>query len=215
MACRWLVYAACLAAALALPTVAADDHPTQGFSPVRLNEGNFMLQWPYNVARSSRYSRDGDVRKLWVFSTDKPFKPDSPTKPRTEMRMTGYDYSFGVWQFEGRVLVPAGTTGVSIMQVFGGSPTATTLMLHVYDGSLWYYHDQVVESNIYDRWLRINVIHDVDNSSLTVFINGNRKLTVPGRGGTSHYFKFGVYEQKNPSNRMESHWKNVRILQKN
>uniref|UniRef100_A0A0E0F9Y9 Alginate lyase 2 domain-containing protein n=1 Tax=Oryza meridionalis TaxID=40149 RepID=A0A0E0F9Y9_9ORYZ len=63
----------------------------------------------------------------------------------------GYDYSSGVWQFEGTGYVPSGTTGMSIMQVFGSGKTATTLMLHVYDGDLWYYHQQLVETNIYDR----------------------------------------------------------------
>jgi hypothetical protein len=44
-----------------------------------------------------------------------------------------------VWQFEGYGYVPSGTTGVSIMQVFGAGAHATTLMLHVYDGALRYY----------------------------------------------------------------------------
>lgn len=120
-----------------------------------------------------------------------------------------------MWQFEGSVFVPSGTTGVSLMQVFGGGETATTLMLHVYDGALRYYNQRTVEDNIYDRWLRVNVVHDVGASALTVFVNGNLKLTAPGRGGDSHYFKFGVYTQRDSSSRMESRWKNVRILKKN
>uniref|UniRef100_A0ACD5Y545 Uncharacterized protein n=1 Tax=Avena sativa TaxID=4498 RepID=A0ACD5Y545_AVESA len=189
--------------------------PTAGFTAVSLSEGNFQLQKPYNMPKSSRYSFDGTVRRMWVLSSDEPFSPQSDTKPRTEMRMTGYDYSSGVWQFEGSVYVPSGTTGVSIMQVFGGGATATTLMLHVYDGALMYYNQKPVEDNIYDRWIRVNVIHDVGASRLTVFVDGDLKLTVSGRGGDSHYFKFGVYTQRNPSSRMESRWKNVRILKKN
>ncbi|KAK9991228.1 hypothetical protein SO802_026213, partial [Lithocarpus litseifolius] len=45
-----------------------------------------------------------------------------------------------VWQFEGYGFVPNGTTGVCIMQVFGASPPATTLMLRVYNGSLRVYN---------------------------------------------------------------------------
>jgi len=50
--------------------------------------------------------------------------------------------------------VPAGTSGVSVMQVFGASGRNTTLMLHVYGGRLMYYHDEVrvVDASIYDRW---------------------------------------------------------------
>lgn len=100
------------------------------------------------------------------------------------------------------------------MQVFGGGESATTLMLHVYDGELRYYSQQVVENNIYNRWFRLNVVHDVDASSLSVFIDGVKKLQVPGRGGDSHYFKFGVYMQHDASSFMESRWKNIRILKK-
>ncbi|KAM0907359.1 hypothetical protein ACQ4PT_016173 [Festuca glaucescens] len=214
--------AACLLAILLAPPSRAQD-PTAGFTAVSLSEGNFQLQKPYNMPSNARYSFDGTVRRMWVFSSHEPFKAQSDTRPRTEMRMTsssafsairGYDYSSGVWQFEGSVFLPSGTTGVSIMQVFGGG-TATTLMLHVYDGALRYYNQRTVEDNIYDRWLRVNVVHDVGASVLTVFVNGDLKLTAAGRGGDSHNFKFGVYTQRDPSSRMESRWKNVRILKKN
>jgi hypothetical protein len=119
-----------------------------------------------------------------------------------------------VWQFEGYGYVPSGTTGVSIMQVFGGGESATTLMLHVYDGELRYYSQRVVEGNIYDRWFQLNVVHDVDASRLTVFIDGVERLRVPGRGGDSHYFKFGVYTQHDASSYMESRWNNIMILRK-
>jgi hypothetical protein len=73
-------------------------------------------------------------------------------------------YSSGIWQFEGYGYIPRGTTGASVMQIFGAAEHATTLMLHVYDGRLTYYHDdsRVVDASIYDRWFKLNVIHDVD-----------------------------------------------------
>ncbi|CAD6268215.1 unnamed protein product [Miscanthus lutarioriparius] len=189
--------------------------PTVGFTEVSLTEGNFELQHPYDLPSGDRYSFHGDVRQLWVLSSDKPHSPNSHTSPRTEIRMRGYGYSSGVWQFEGYGYVPSGTTGVSIMQVFGGaSGHATTLMLHVYDGALRYYHRQVVEDGIYDRWFRLNVVHDVGASTLTVYIDGVEKLRAPGHGGDSHFFKFGVYAQRNASSCMESHWKNIKIFRK-
>ncbi|XP_052138276.1 citrate-binding protein-like [Oryza glaberrima] len=214
--CAWCLVVLAVAMAAAAPSSPAAADPTDGFTAVRLGERNFQLQWPYDVKNSSRYSFDGTVRRLWVFSSDKPHTPRSKTKPRTEIRMTGYDYSSRVWQFEGTGYVPSGTTGVSIMQVFGGGKTATTLMLHVYDGDLWYYHQQVVEHNINDRWFRLNVLHDVAASQLTVFVDSRERLRVTGKGGDSHYFKFGVYTQViNPIRRMESRWRGVRILNKN
>jgi hypothetical protein len=75
----------------------------------------------------------------------------------------GYNYLSGVWQFEGYGYVPDGMSGVCIMQVFGAShPHATTLMLRVYNGSLMYYRGPVLVPHIYNRWFRLNVIHDVD-----------------------------------------------------
>jgi hypothetical protein len=83
-------------AAAAAPSSPAAADPTDGFTAVRLGERNFQLQWPYDVKNSSRYSFDGTVRRLWVFSDDKPHTPRSKTKPRTEIRMTldGCDASY-------------------------------------------------------------------------------------------------------------------------
>lgn len=77
-----------------------------------------------------------------------------------------------------------------------------------------YYRAGPVLLNIYERWFRVNVIHDVDASKLQVYIDGILKLEPPGRGGTNHYFKFGVYAQNDSSYNMESRWKNIKVLKK-
>lgn len=128
--------------------------------------------------------------------------------------LQGYDYSSGVWQFEGHGFVPSGTTGVCVMQVFGAAVHATTLMMRVYDYALKYYKNQVVLPCVYDKWFRLNVIHNVDANKLQVYIDGYLKLEVEGRGGTSHYFKCGVYAQDNASYYMESRWKGIKVLKK-
>ncbi|CAO2153118.1 unnamed protein product [Urochloa humidicola] len=124
-------------------------------------------------------------------------------------------HSSGVWQFEG--FVPS---GASVMQIFRVSTHASTMMLHVYGGRLTYYHqlDKVVAARVYDRWVRLNVVHDVAAGNVTVFVDGERRLSVAGHGVTEqeHYFKFGVYMQPHhqPSRRMESRWKNVAVYTK-
>ncbi|OMP06540.1 Concanavalin A-like lectin/glucanases superfamily [Corchorus capsularis] len=190
--------------------------PTQGFVELPLNESNFHNDKPYDLPISDRYSFVDGVHKLWVYTTDKPLSKNSTTKPRSEIRIRGYDYSSGVWQFEGYGYVPDGTTGVSIMQVFGAAPPpATTLMLRVYNGSLYYYRaGPVVLKNIYNRWFRLNVIHDVNASKLQVYIDGVLKLEPNGRGGNNHYFKFGVYSQNDSSYYMESRWKDIKVLKR-
>lgn len=123
-----------------------------------------------------------------------------------------------MWQFEGDMFVPSGTSGASVMQIFGAATQATTLMLHVYGGRLTYYHEltKVLAPRVYDRWVRLNVVHDVAAGNVTVFVDGERRLTAAGHAGKEHYFKFGVYKQSRhqPSRRMESRWKNVAVYTK-
>ncbi|XP_058078553.1 citrate-binding protein-like [Magnolia sinica] len=193
----------------------ASNDPTYGFVPVPLNDSNFDIQKPYNLPVSERYSFVDGVHRLWVLSTDKPMSnTTNNTSPRTEIRIRGYDYSSGVWQFHGYGYVPNGTPGVCIMQLFGAIGHATTVMMRVYNGSLTYYRYQVVVPNIYDRWFRLNVIHDVGAKRVSIFIDGVLKLEVDDRGGASHYFKCGVYAQGNRSHYMESRWKDIKVLKK-
>ncbi|KAL0349615.1 UNVERIFIED_CONTAM: Citrate-binding protein [Sesamum radiatum] len=192
--------------------------PTKGFISQHLNQSNLVIQRPYDVPEDERYSFKNGVHKLWVFKTDKPHTPTSKTNPRTEIRVRGNDYSSGVWQFEAFGYVPYGTSGVCIMQVFGSSPPqATTLMLRVYNGTLSYYRAPVVVPNIYGRWFKLNVVHDVEGRRVEVYIDGVLKYEAAGRGrgeaeGTSHYFKCGVYAQNDASYYMESRWKKIRVV---
>jgi hypothetical protein len=108
------------------------------------------------------------------------------------------------------------------MQIFGAAPEPqeTTLMLHVYNGSLTFYHHlhPALAENIYGRWIRLNVIHDVAARNITVFVDSDLRLRSGGHGapGAQHYFKFGVYKQSHryPSYLMESRWRNVSLFTK-
>ncbi|PQQ19342.1 hypothetical protein Pyn_36836 [Prunus yedoensis var. nudiflora] len=133
----------------------------------------------------------------------------------TRIFALGYDYTSGVWQFEGNFYVPQGSSGVIIMQIHGAATEATTLQLRVYNGDLKYYGNNVVASNIYDKWLRLNVIHNVGAGKVTIFIDGEQKLVVNGHGRANFYFKYGVYGALSASsNYMESRWKEVKLFKK-
>ncbi|KAK9991226.1 hypothetical protein SO802_026211 [Lithocarpus litseifolius] len=106
------------------------------------------------------------------------------------------------------------TYGVCIMQVFGASSQATTLALIVKNGSLSYYGGPVLAPNIYDRWFLLNVIHDVDASDVKVYIDGVLKYEAAGHGEKTHYFKCGVYAERNDSYDMESRWKEIKFFKK-
>ncbi|KAL3527931.1 hypothetical protein ACH5RR_012587 [Cinchona calisaya] len=194
---------------------ALPNDPTEGFVELPFNTSFYHIQKPYDLPVDQRYSFINGVHKLWVYSTDQPLSQNSPTMPRTEIIISGYNYSSGIWQFEGYGFVPNGTSGVCIMQVFGASPPhATTSMLTVFNGSLTYYRANVLVPNIYDRWFRVNVIHDVDASKVEIYIDGVFIFEAAGRGGSSHYFKCGVYSQIGDSYYMESRWKGIKIFKK-
>ncbi|PIN17356.1 hypothetical protein CDL12_09978 [Handroanthus impetiginosus] len=200
--------------------------PTEGFISQHLNKSNLVIQRPHDVPENQRYSfKSGTdkphtptsetnprteirirpfnlpidhrysfiygVHKLWMYSNDRLLSPNSPTKPGTEV----------IINFEAYGYVPCGTSGICIMQIFGADPpNATIPMLRVYNGTLSYYRAPVILPNIYDKWFKLNVIHDIEKSKI--------------KRGVYHYFKCGVYAQNDYSYYMESRWKNIRILKK-
>ncbi|MBA0643581.1 hypothetical protein Goklo_027856 [Gossypium klotzschianum] len=97
------------------------------------------------------------------------------------------------------------------MQVFG----ATTIMLRVYSAKLTVYRSPTVLENVYNRWFKVNVIHDVGASNVKVYIDGVQRYEGSGAGGNNHYFKFGVYAEDGASHRVESRWRQIRVLRKN
>ncbi|GAY39780.1 hypothetical protein WN944_008379 [Citrus x changshan-huyou] len=193
----------------------ASADPTYGFSPVALTPENLELQRPYDVPLEERYSYENGVHKLWVYADDKPHDPNSLTQPRTEIRIRGVDYSSGVWQFEGYGFVPNGTSGATIAQIHGAAHGATTLILRIYNGDMRYYSFDLVATDLYDKWFRLNIIHDVDGGMVTVFIDGVQKFATKDKGPGDLYFKCGVYAAPaNISYYMESRWRDIKIFKK-
>ncbi|KAK6940037.1 Alginate lyase 2 [Dillenia turbinata] len=203
-----LIFLACLC------VVGCSADPTDGFTSVPLTEWNFELQKPYDKPLNERYSYENCVRKLWVYSDDKPHQPGSNTKPRTEIRIRGLDYSSGIWQFEAYGFVPSGTSGVSLVQIHGAESGATTMQIRIYNGDLRYYSTDLIASDMYDKWFRVNVIHDVDEGKVTFFIDGVQKLQEKDHRPGDLYFKCGVYAQNNDSYYMESRWREIKIYKK-
>ncbi|KAI4339692.1 hypothetical protein MLD38_024605 [Melastoma candidum] len=190
--------------------------PTEGFTEVPLTEANFELQKPYDIPLEQRYSYVDGVRRFWVYADDKPHNIASMTQPRTEARIMGLDYSSGVWQFEGHGFVPNGTSGATIAQIKGGANNAsTTIILRIYGGDMRYYSGNLIQTGLYDKWFRLNIIHDVDGGKVTVFLDGVQKFQVADRGPGDLYFKCGVYAAPaNISYYMESRWRDIKIYKK-
>ncbi|KAM1002118.1 hypothetical protein ACFX2C_002584 [Malus domestica] len=56
-----------------------------------------------------------------------------------------------------------------------------------------YYKYNVVTIDLYDKWFRVNTIHNVDEGKIIVFIDGVNKFVVKDQGPGDLYFKCGVY----------------------
>lgn len=83
---NWFLFAFLLSVSLVKDAHCCfNGDPTDGFVPVPLNDSNYHMLWPYDLPLSDRYSYVDGVRKLWVYSTDKPHSRNSKTKPRTEI----------------------------------------------------------------------------------------------------------------------------------
>ncbi|CAN1222236.1 Citrate-binding protein [Linum grandiflorum] len=127
-------------------------------------------------------------------ANDKGYSPGNRTPPRTEIRIQGLDYHTGAWQMEAEVYVPKGTSGASLMQVHGGKGVSSTVMVRIYDGELRYYSGTVLAHNMYDKWFKMNMIHDADNQKVVVYVDGKEVFRHDARGkAPDFYFKCGVY----------------------
>ncbi|KAK1406818.1 hypothetical protein QVD17_38426 [Tagetes erecta] len=188
--------------------------PTQGFTNVPLTSSSYIYQKPYNVPLNERYSFKNGVHRFWVYANDKPFERGSNTQPRTEAQIKP-DYTSGVWQFEGYAFVPHGTSGATIVQIHGAAHGNTTLLLRIYNGDMTYYDGEVIATGLYDKWFKVNLIHNVDEGRLMVYINDVKKFESHDEGPGDLYFKCGVYgASSGKSQYMESRWRDIKIYKK-
>jgi hypothetical protein len=176
----------------------------------------FNVQWPWNEPESSRYTYSNGVYHLWVYNNDQPFEKGNTTKPRTEQRFTP-DYTSGEVQYAADIMVPSGTSNVSVFQIHTGDSEsaqygATTFMLFFYSsdgGSAHDYDGTELAKNLYNNYFHLNVNHDLDNHTITVWINSKQVWTQQDNGASDFYMKDGVYMQTGGSSEMQDYIKNI------
>jgi len=201
--------------AMAIPAQADPVSGKDGWSSAPVS---FKVQWPYNVPESSRYSYSGGVYHLWVYNTDAPFEKGNTTRPRTEQRFEP-DYTSGQLQYAADIMVPSGTSNVCVMQVHTGdaqSPQygSTTFMLFYYSsdgGSVHDYSGTELAKNLNNTYFHLNVNHDLDNHTITVWVNSKQVWTQKDNGATDFYMKDGVYMQSGGSSEMQDYIKNIKF----
>lgn len=152
---------------------------------------------------------------FWLYDDDPSTFPGQDSGPRSELRFRN-DYTSGQAQFECDVRVSAGAHRVCVMQVFGGSSWATAFMtLAMNTGAFHYYDfDQRIHAPIYDRWLRLNVVHDTGARRVHVFVNRAFRATFADHGPGTHYFKCGLYGRAGMAARNDVRIRNIRLYRK-
>jgi hypothetical protein len=150
------------------------------------------------MSQSQRYSISGNVEHFWTYDTDTDEFPGEDSGPRSEWRVNN-NYTTGSEQFQGDLNPESGSTSCTVMQIFGGTSTATSIMLQMRsgDGTLRHYNDTALATGCWGIYTRVNVVHypvSGGTGSIEVWINGSKKATFNDAGYTTHYFKYGVYD---------------------
>ena len=195
----------CVAAQGATAATTAD--PTAGLTQYT---DTFTVQHPFDLPESARFAVSaGPEYTAWILKGDKPFKPGSPTGPRTEMRW-GTNWSQTEHQWSADVLVDAGTDGAAIMQVKGATGNEA-IYLNVHSGGNLYnsVDKKPIVTGIWGRWIHINSDFNPANGSVRVWVNGNLVLTTHFSAPASKvwYFKNGVYNTN--AAKAQAHFKNI------
>jgi hypothetical protein len=179
----------------------------------------FKVQWPFNVAESSRYTNTNGVYHMWAFSNDEPFERGSTTLPRTEQRFTP-DYTSGAIQYQAMLKADPTENSYSIFQIHTGDAEAdqfgsTTFMLFWFTsdgGSVHDYSGNELAGKLGDSWFQLNVDHNMVTHRITVWVNGKQVWQQPDNGATDFYMKDGVYEQHHsPTARMDTWVKDIKF----
>ena len=205
--------------AVALAGLAAMSHAQIGGSNWTAVTPQFNVQWPYNVAESSRYTYTNGAYHMWVFSDDAPFKEGSTTLPRTEQRFTP-DYTSGEIQYQAMLMGDSTENSYSIFQIHTGDAEentygSTTFMLFWFSsdgGSVHDYSGTELASNLGSNWFQLNVDHNLITRTITVWINSQEVWEQQDNGAGDFYMKDGVYEQNHgPTNEMDAWVQNIQF----
>jgi hypothetical protein len=176
-----------------------------------LTEGWQKMTWEYAVHKAYdveagerlTFDKATNTYSFLLKKEDKPFKTDTKTSPRTEIRIKN-NYSSGLHQFEADYKVAKGSHHPILMQIFGTEKPG--FMLKAYDtlgGSFRQFDSQILDTAIYDTWKHVNIIHNADDHSILVYIDGTLRGRFKDKGASSHYFKCGLYTTKSEESRVQ------------
>jgi hypothetical protein len=179
-----------------------DSSLTEGWRKVPFD---YAVHKAYDVDQKERFSYDKSTQaySFLLKKEDNPFKQDSKTAPRTEMRIKN-DYTSGLHQFEADYKVARGSNHPIVMQLFGTDKPG--FMLKAYDtlgGAFRQFDSKILDTAIYDKWKHVNIIHNADDHTILVYIDGTLRGSFRDKGAASHYFKCGLYTTRSAESKVE------------
>jgi hypothetical protein len=153
------------------------------------------------------YSKSSNLRTFTFKNT---------TAGRVEIRVNN-DYTSGQHQFEGYLNFSKPSSMLSdwaqtfVMQDFGAATHAAWKLNVQRSGSLHYEHGTLISSSVFGQTHRLNLIHNMGNHTIQVYVDGSKKVDTADDGGTSHYTKYGMY-----GGHVVTHdtWNNVKLFVK-
>jgi MYXO-CTERM domain-containing protein len=210
---RASVSAGVVAAALATPG-AARAQIGGGWTKLTLTEDFIDTQSMGQHARhpvasfttsGARYEKTADAETFELYD---------PSFNRVE-HDTNYHYKTGSIQFEGTVQIYPGVNHQFIIQLFNAPASGPIMALSAFsrdNGTIIKQGGSVeVATNIFGKDLRVNIIHDLNANTLSVYIDGKQAWTGGGGAGGGFNFKYGSYGSLGESRSAKARWQNVQF----
>jgi hypothetical protein len=134
---------------------------------------------------------------------------------RAEQRIQN-DYTSGTRQFEGEVrVVSLDGTNISLKQTFMPNNGPFLLIAVANSGRLYTVGDGA-GSNLATikrgQWTRINTVHDVEEGTIEIYINGSLRYTKPNARKVAWHDKYGSYRTSSGRGPVQVEWRNVRFF---
>jgi hypothetical protein len=190
--------------------------PPEAGGPGPIGDGWTEIMPTYSIDQPPgqvRYTLTGSEFHFWVMNSDMSTFPGRDSGPRSEVHIHN-NYTTGQAQYQADIKIDHDCAHASIMQVFGGMTSATSFMAWAMPNSLNHYSNEVIVSNVYDKYIHLNVVHDTATRKIDVYVDGVKRGTFQDHGPATHYFKCGVYHQVGMTPRCDSYIKNIRVFQK-
>ena len=124
-------------------------------------------------------------------------------------------YQSGKRQFEGYLQIFPGISQQSCVQIFNAPASGPLMMIKGFGSNNGTLRQEgsgaTLATSCFGQTFRINIIHDVDADTLTIYMNGTQAWTGAGGAGGSFNLKYGLYGTFNSSTK--TIWSNVKFFQ--